>query len=136
MKKNSLYLAWGTALLATAGSFFFSNVLHFAPCVLCWWQRIFMYPLVIILAVAIINKDRMIHRYVLPLSVLGAALSLYQNLLTWGIIPESAAPCQIGVSCTKLYVNYLGFITIPFLSLLAFAFITIVMFVNKKYENK
>lgn len=132
IKKNILYIAWTVSLLATLGSLYFSNVLGYAPCVLCWYQRIFMYPLVFIIAVEILRKDKLIHFYTLPLAVAGFLTGLYQNLLVWNIIPEKAAPCVVGVPCTTKYIDYLGFITIPFLSMAAFLFIIIAMLIYKK----
>ena len=94
------YLAWTQALVATSGSLFLSEVLGYPPCTLCWYQRIAMYPLVIVLAVGILRQDRDIHLYVIPLSVIGLAIAVYHNLLYVGIIPEAASACRAGVSCT------------------------------------
>ena len=131
IKNNILYLAWATALVATLGSFYFSNVRNFAPCVLCWYQRICMFPLVLILGVGILKKDKNVTDYALPLSLIGLLVSVYQNLLVYNIIPEAAAPCQIGVSCTTKYVEYFGFISIPLLSFFAFSVIIISLLVSK-----
>lgn len=121
------YLAWAQALLATAASLFLREVLGYPPCVLCWYQRIAMYPLVPLIAAGILRRDRGIHLYVLPLSVIGLAIALSHNLLYIGIIPEAASACRAGVSCTTRFFEWFGFITIPFLSLTAFALITIAM---------
>lgn len=86
-----------------------------------------MYPLVLILGIGIYFKEKAIHRYVLPLSVIGSAIAFYHNLLYYKILPESAAPCLLGVSCTTKFIEWFGFITIPFLSFAAFAMITIGM---------
>ncbi len=122
-----LYLAWIQSIVATLGSLYFSEVMKFPPCVLCWYQRIFMYPLVFILAVGMVRKDKKIHTYVLPLSVTGLLIAIYHNLLYYQIIPESMAPCVNGVSCTTKFIEWFGFITIPFLSLVAFSVITLCM---------
>lgn len=132
IKKNLAELALLQAGLATAGSLYFSEILKFPPCVLCWYQRIFMYPLVIILAVGIWKKDKNLPFFVLPLSIAGAIIAIYHNLLYYKIIPESAAPCILGVSCTTKQIEWFGFITIPLLSLLAFTSITILIFLYKK----
>lgn len=124
VKTNLLYLAWAQALAATLGSLFFSEVLHYTPCILCWYQRICMYPLVVLLTVAIIKKDKLIPYYVLPLSLVGMVIGIYHNLLYYNILPEAAAPCRNGVSCTTHFVNYFGFVTIPLLSLVAFVVIS------------
>src|SRR4029078_8798332 len=121
--KTYAYLAFVIALSSVLGSLYFSEVLHFLPCVLCWYQRITMYPIVTILIVGILLKDKNLHCYVLPLSIIGALIGLYQNLLVWGVISEALAPCTNGVPCTTLYINWFGFITIPFLSLASFLLI-------------
>lgn len=136
IQANALYIAFTQALSATLGSLFFSEVLLFPPCALCWYQRIVMYPLVVILAVGIYTQDRHVIRYVLPLSVVGLLIALYHNLLYYHILPESAAPCILGVSCTTKQIEWFGFITIPLLSLIAFAIITLSMLLYKSYLKK
>lgn len=116
-----LFAAWMVALLATAGSLFFSYVMEFAPCVLCWYQRIFLFPLVVVLARGLFPYDRGVVRYALPLAGLGWVVAGYHNLVYSGIVPESLQPCAKGVSCREEYLNLFGFLTIPALSLLAFS---------------
>ena len=132
IRKNALYIAWFIALVAMCGSLFFSNVLGFAPCILCWYQRVALYPLVFILGAGIIYKDAKVYRYVLPLTIVGGLISVYHNLLYYGFISEKFAPCVSGVSCTTRYVQWFGFISIPLLSLAALVTITILMFIYKK----
>jgi len=134
--KIVLYIAFIQALIATLGSLFFSEVLHFPPCVLCWYQRICIYPLVIILAVCIIKKDKIVPYLVLPLSLIGLCISIYHNLLYYKIIPESIAPCTTGVSCTTKYIEWFGFITIPFLSLCALSVITVCMILYIRFAGQ
>ncbi|HUD45049.1 MAG TPA: disulfide bond formation protein B [Patescibacteria group bacterium] len=129
----TLYIAFFQALIAMCSSLFLSLVLHFTPCTLCWYQRILMYPLVWILAAGIIQKNKKIYFYVLPLSVLGIIIALYHSLLQWGIIPEAITVCTAGVSCATKNIDFFGFITIPFLSLTAFAIISLSLFLYKKY---
>lgn len=128
------YLAWLQALVAMAGSLYFSEVLGFIPCSLCWYQRILMYPLVAILAMGILLRDQRMRYYVLPLSLTGFLVALYHNLLTWGIISEGIVPCTAGVSCTVEWINWFGFITIPLLSLIAFSVITLSMIFYQQEE--
>lgn len=123
--KYVLYLAWITAIASTAGSLIFSEILGYTPCILCWYQRIAMYPLVVIIAIGIILKDKKLAFYALPLSIVGGVIALLQYLLQLGVLTEASFPCRVGVSCTTKYVNYFGFVTIPFLSLIAFIFINI-----------
>lgn len=115
------------AVLGMLGSLYFSEVAGFPPCVLCWYQRVALYPLVPVLAVGYILKDQKISYYALPLSVTGLFISVYHNLLYWKIIPESLAPCVQGISCTTKYISWFGFVTIPFLALLAFVAITVLL---------
>ena len=130
-----LYAAWTIALVATAGSLFFSEVMELPPCVLCWYQRIAMYPLVAIIAVGILTADRRVKAYALPLCLAGLAVAVYHNLLYYGIIPESITPCQQGVSCTSRQIEWLGFITIPLLSLIGFISITLCLFLYKTKKD-
>ncbi len=115
-----LFGIWLIASAATLGSLFFSEVMDFPPCSLCWYQRIFMYPLVLVLGVGLMPLDRSVLRYGLPLAIGGWLVAAYHTLLYEGVIPESAAPCSMGVSCSEEYIELLGFLSIPLLSLLAF----------------
>lgn len=136
IKKNAVYIAWFVALAALCGSLFFSNVLMYPPCVLCWWQRIFMFPLVLILGIGIVKKDALVHRYALPLAVIGGLISVFHNLVYFKIVPDSLAPCVAGVSCTTKFIEWFGFVTIPFLALASFAVISIMLIIHKKsYAN-
>lgn len=119
-----LFSAWLIAAVATAGSLFFSYVMGFAPCVLCWYQRIFLFPLVIVLARGLFPLDRAVVRYALPLASLGWLVAGYHNLVYAGIVPESLQPCTQGVSCTEEYVELFGFLSIPMLSWLGFTALT------------
>jgi len=121
---NILFACWLLAAGSTMGSLFFSNVMEFAPCVLCWYQRIALFPLVVILAAGLFPYDGTVIRYALPLAVAGLLTAVYHNLLYTGIIPESIQPCSRGVSCTEEYIDLFGIFTIPMLSLLSFALIT------------
>lgn len=128
------YLAWTIAVLSLVGSLYYSEVMHFVPCVLCWWARILIYPLVVIIGIGIIRRRWDWIYYVWPLSVAGFFLEGYHTLLNWKVIPETAAPCQAGVSCTTLYVNYFGFINIPFMAWVAFTALNVVMFLHWKHH--
>jgi disulfide bond formation protein DsbB len=115
-----IFAAWFVATLATLGALFMSEVMGFAPCVLCWWQRIFMFPLVLILALGMFPFDAKVLRYALPLALIGLAVAAFHVLLTLGIIPESLAPCRQGIPCKTIQIEWFGFVTIPLLSFLAF----------------
>lgn len=118
-----LFLGWMSAMIATLGSLFFSEVMYFPPCVMCWYQRICMYPLTLILFVALFSTDKSVVKYAMPLILSGLFFAIYHNLLYYGIVPESAAPCSQGVSCTSDYINWFGFLTIQLLSLIAFVLV-------------
>src|SRR5581483_7022112 len=135
-RSYGLYLGWIISLVALGGSLYFSNVLNLPPCVLCWYQRICMYPLVLILAVGLLRKDQKVYLYVLPFSIIGFVIALYHNLLFYNIIPESLAPGTAGVSCTTRLIEWFGFITIPLLSLIAFTLITVIMFIYRYYQKQ
>lgn len=121
------YKAWFISLAGMVGSLYFSEVQHLPPCILCWYQRICMYPLTVILAVGIIKKDKNVAWYALPLTIIGSLIAIYHVLLQAGIIPESAAPCQAGISCTTKYAEIFGIFTIPQLSMIAFLFLTLLL---------
>lgn len=127
-----LFLAWVISLVATAGSLFFSEVMQLPPCVLCWYQRIAMYPLTLIFLVGLFPLDRKAVRYAWPLVIIGLLISIYHNLLYYEVLSESMAPCKQGISCTAVHIQWLGFITIPLLSFLAFLLITGVMIIFQK----
>ena len=130
-----LFLCWLLASVATAGSLFFSHVMGFAPCVLCWYQRICLFPLVIVLAVGLFPLDRSVVKYALPLAAVGWLTAAYHNLVHAGIIPESVAPCSQGVSCTEEYIDLFGFLSIPMLSLLAFSAIVALLVVTHRRSS-
>lgn len=131
IKDNLLYIAWITAVASMVGSLYFGEVLGLVPCSLCWYQRITMYPLVLIIGVAIVKKDRHFYQYALPLSIIGGAIAFYQNLLYYNVIQERLTPCTFGISCTTKYIQLLGFIDIPLLSLLSFVLITAILLIHK-----
>lgn len=113
------YTAFGVALFATLGSLAFSEILHFAPCSLCWYQRILMYPLVVIIGVSIFRRDGSWPLTTAILAGAGWLVALYHNLLQWEILPKGMSPCTSGIPCTTDEA-WFGFITIPLLSFVAF----------------
>src|SRR5688572_30309674 len=110
VKQYLPYLIFSVALFGTVGSLFASEILKLPPCDLCWWQRIFMYPLVPITIVGILLKDKNLPLYVLPIVVTGWLISVYHNLLYYNIIAEPIAPCRSGISCTDQLIQLFGFI--------------------------
>ena len=120
------YLAFAPALTAMLGSLYYSEIAGFVPCTLCWYQRILMYPLSLIILVGILKQDEYLPDYVLPFSVIGIGVSAYHYLIQRGVFAHPAA-CSVGIPCNLSYVNYFGFVTIPFMALVAFILITIIM---------
>lgn len=116
-----LFLAWLIAALATLGALFLGEVMQYPICVLCWYQRIFMFPLALLLPFGLFPLDRKMIRYALVLAVPGLAVALFHQLLVAGVIPESIKPCTQGVPCSQTVVSWFGFVTIPLLSVAAFA---------------
>jgi len=132
MNSTFIFLCFMVASIATLGSLFFSEVMHFVPCSMCWYQRIFMYPLVLIFLVNLLYPDDKVFKYAIPLVVMGLLFSIYHNLLMFDIIPESVVPCVSGVPCSTVYINWFGFITIPFLSLIAYVTLFILLILGKR----
>lgn len=129
------YIAWTQALVATIGSLGFSEILQLTPCTLCWYQRIAMYPLVLVLGAGIVLGDRRLALYALPLSVVGLAIATYHNLLYYGVLPEGIVQCALGVSCAERQLEWFGFVTIPVLSLIAFAVITLALLGHQRWSR-
>ncbi|HET9444455.1 MAG TPA: disulfide oxidoreductase [Acidimicrobiales bacterium] len=122
----ALVLALGVALVATLGSLYFSEVAHFVPCRLCWYQRIAMYPLVPILAVAVWRRDAGVRFYALPVAVIGALISTYHVVLERFPSLESSV-CEVANPCTLIWVERFGYLTIPTMALSAFSFIVVLI---------
>lgn len=120
-----MYLSWAVSVVATLGSLYFSEVVGYPPCTYCWFQRVLMYPLTIWLGIASARKDFGQSLYVLPISALGIGMSTYHYLTqktSW--FAKAGASCGI-VPCNIEYINWFGFVTIPFLALIAFILITV-----------
>jgi disulfide bond formation protein DsbB len=125
---NTTYilLSFLISLSATLGSLFFSEVMQFVPCSMCWYQRIFMYPLVFIFLINLLYPDDKVFKYTFILILIGLILSIYHNLLMFGIISEDMVPCVQGIPCSTVYINWLGFITIPLLSFVVYFLLFII----------
>lgn len=135
--KKGLMLAFFISIFAVVLSLFYSEIAGFEPCKLCWFQRIFMYPQIILLSVALIKKDSKIVDYSLPLALIGTLFALYHNYIYYG--GESIFSCSafgLGVSCTKRYVFELGYITIPLMSLTSFLLLIFSFIIQKLYNKK
>ncbi|WP_121609728.1 disulfide oxidoreductase [Mesobacillus foraminis] len=128
-RESILFAAWATSVIAVFGSLYFSEIRQYEPCELCWYQRILMYPFSLILGIAIVIKDYRISLYSMILSGLGILVSLYHYCLQKvPFLADNADTCG-RVPCSGQYINWLGFITIPFLALTAFIIIFILSFI-------
>ena len=127
-----LFLAWLVALVATAGALFLGEVMGKTPCLLCWYQRIAMFPLVVVLGLGVFDGDARSARYAMPLAWAGWSLALYHCLLYWGVISEAASPCQHGVSCADADLQVAGVVPIPLMSLVAFTAILVLLWWNRR----
>lgn len=116
-----IFGAWLVAAASTLGALFFGEVMQLPPCVLCWYQRIFMFPLALILPLGLFPLDPRVIRYGLVLAVPGWGFAAFHQLLVAGVIPESIQPCTRGVPCSETVIEWFGFLTIPLLSLAAFS---------------
>ena len=131
-----IFICWIIAGVSTLGSLFFSEIMEFPPCALCWYQRIFMFPLVFILLAGLFPFDKNIVKYALPIALTGWGFAFYHYLLYSGIIPESLQPCSQGVSCSETYLDLFGFLTIPMLSLISFSTIVALLLILKRRLSK
>ncbi|MES2943857.1 MAG: disulfide bond formation protein B [Pseudomonadota bacterium] len=131
-----LLACWLVALVSTLGSLVFSEIMHLEPCVLCWYQRMAMFPLVLLLAQGLYTQDGQCVKYALPLALGGWLVAFYHCLLYGGFIPKGMQPCGKGASCAEQKLELAGFITIPLLSVAAFSFIAILLMLVKKSLSK
>ena len=132
-----LFSCWLLVSVSATISIFFSSVLEYEPCVLCWYQRICLFPLILIFAVGLFPAfDKSVIKFALPLAIVGGLTAFYHTLLYAGVIPENIQPCSKGVSCTEKYFELFGFISIPMLSFFAFLTIIVLLFVLKRRTSK
>jgi disulfide bond formation protein DsbB len=134
---KGLWIAFIVSLLATVGSLIYSDVIGYAPCKLCWYQRIFMYPQVILMGIALYRKDAWIKIYGLVLSILGALMALFHYSGQIGLTPLPCSAVGISVSCSERFVMEFNYITIPMMAFSAFILIASVLALSlrKKEES-
>lgn len=131
-----LLLAWLVATTATLGALFIGEVMGMTPCVLCWYQRIFMFPIAIVLGIACFTDDSRGAVYALALALGGLAMAGYHTLLVAGLIPKAWVPCSAGVSCADQKLEILNGVQIPWLSLAAFLALTILLVVYLRKSSR
>lgn len=134
LERYGLLIALAAAWIAMLGSLYFSEVAGYIPCRLCWYQRILMYPLTAIIAVGILRRDIQLPFYILPFSVVGIGVSTYHYMIQKTDLFGTGI-CQEGIPCSTIWINWLGFITIPFLALTAFMIITIMTLISMQTDE-
>ena len=129
---KAIWLAWLVALVCMVGSLIYSEVIHFEPCRLCWFQRIAMYPLAVVLLVGAIRREFQVKYYALPLALIGLGISIYHYMIQRIPNLESGA-CDPDNPCSAIYVDIFGFISIPFMAGMGFIVIAVLLgfYVNK-----
>ncbi len=133
--KHALLLGFLVSLGAVSGSLFYSWIVGFEPCILCWWQRVLLFPTALIFLVALIKKDRGVFKYIVPLVTLALIIGLYQAFanMGWG----SILPCTAeGGACSKEYVKAFGYITIPVMSITVSLYLLLISWANRIYRNE
>lgn len=128
-RKKSILLAFIVATTSTLGSLFFSEVAQYDPCKLCWFQRIFMYPLTLLLGVALWKKDKGVRKYVMPMCVIGATIAAYHYVIY--VSAKASSVCSVDTSCIIDYFTEFGYVNIPMMALTGFVLICVLMLLQK-----
>lgn len=135
IKERALLLAFIVSLFSVLGSLYYSEIVGYPPCELCWYQRIFMYPQVIILGLGMARKELKAICYSLPLLFAGAIISIYHNYIYYNSLGSSFCGIDGTVSCTTKYITELGYITIPLMALSAFVLMISFLLIYKHYPK-
>lgn len=126
-------IAFAIALAALIGSLYLEST-GLLPCVLCWWQRVFMYPLVVLIPIGLWLKDRNLALYTLPLAVIGGLVALYHTLLYYGIVSEGLLPCTLGTPCTATLPEFL-YLNLITASLASFIAIIVLLITDYRFNH-
>ena len=129
-----LFAAWVVALIASFSALFIGEVMGQAPCNLCWFQRVFMFPLVIILPIALLRDEKTVWAYALPLAILGSIIAIFHTLIYTRVVPEGIKPCRQGPSCTNADMTIFGTFPLPLLSLVAFTAVTVLLLLVRRKD--
>lgn len=132
----SLYIAWGISLFSTLSSLFFSEILKYPPCSLCWYQRIFMYPLVLILPIGIVSNDKNLGKYLIVFSILGFVVAGYHSLVYHNIIAEAFKVCTAELSCKTKQFELFNLLSIPVMSAMSFVVLLFIGIKEMIYEKR
>ena len=130
LEANGLLIAWLVALVATGGSLYYSEVAGYTPCELCWYQRIAMYPLSVVLGIAYFTRDVWVKRYVIPVVAIGGSISIFHYIIQR--FPDLiSASCDPAAPCTVTWVWQFHYISIPFMALSGFALIATLLVLTR-----
>lgn len=132
-KVNALLFAWIVALVATLGSLYYSEIAGFNPCNLCWWQRIFIYPQVLLLGIAYFKKDDSIINYSLSLLGVATLFSLYHNYIYY--TTKTSSLCSLSIPCVQKYITGLNYITIPLMALSSILLMIFFLLILKYFKK-
>lgn len=130
-----LFAAWLIALGSTLSVLFIGEIMGQTPCVLCWYQRAFMFPLAVVLGIACFRTDGAVWRYAMPLAAIGAAIAIWHTLVFTGVAPTALEPCGQGPSCSSENMTILGGLPLPLLAVGAFGAIAILLHLVRKRVN-
>jgi len=132
--RNSINITFAISILVVLGSLYYSQILGFEPCVLCWWQRVFLFPLPVIIATALWKGKRDVFTYVVPLVALAGLVAFYQAYANLGGFSFTSCTA-VGGACSKIYVKEFGYITIPIMSLTVSVYVLVMAWLNKVYQS-
>ena len=134
-ERHAIGWAWGVSLAAMSGSLYLSEIAQLLPCSLCWYQRILMYPLVLVLGVGMLRRDPGVWRFALPLPVVGLVIAAYHVTIQW--MPNlDVGTCTTGAPCTGRYLAVFGYISIPTMAGAAFLLITVLLLLVRTLERE
>jgi len=132
LSTTALWYAWVIALVTTLGSLYYSEIAGYAPCTLCWYQRIAIYPMAIVLLVGALRKDPVVKWYAIPPLLVGMAVSIYHYQLEW-FPSQSHTFCTLETPCTTIWFRQFGFMTLSYMALsAAAAMITLLLLANRE----
>jgi disulfide bond formation protein DsbB len=135
LERHPIGWAWTVSLIAMLGSLYLSEIADFLPCLLCWYQRIAMYPLVLVLGVGLLRNDPGVWRYAMPLPVVGFLIAAYHVTIQW--MPDlDVGTCSVGAPCTGRYVAVFGFVSIPTMAGAAFLLVTALLLLVRTLERE
>jgi len=131
VRRYALAIGFVIAVGAVVGSLYYSDIVGYEPCSLCWWQRVFIYPQMVLFAIALWRKDKNIFDYTLALSIIGGIIALYHSYIQYGGSPLFECGVE-AVSCAKRFVYAFDYITIPLMSLSTLAVLGLVSFLGRQ----